>query len=229
MVLTVENLSVSFRSIKALNQVSFGITSGIYGLVGENGAGKTTLFRSLLGLQQYSGTIQREGITHVGYVPQKFESLKDLNLTDTLLYFTCLQNIPRKMRAGIVEDALESVNLTEDRSKKVQQLSGGMLRRLGIAQALINNPELLIMDEPTAGLDPTERLRFREIIEKIAPNRIILISTHEIHELEHICKQMLFLHKGQLVCMDTLENLSKSFQTTDMEEVYFRLIQGEAI
>lgn len=227
MELRVEDLSVSFHKKIVLDHISFSLQEGVYGLIGENGAGKTTLFRSVLGLQRYSGEVIRDGITQVGYVPQRFDSLHGLNLRDTLYYFASLHNIPRVERDKLVDDLLERVNLTEERGKKVRELSGGMLRRLGIAQALLNQPQLLIMDEPTVGLDPTERMRFREIINGIGENRIMIISSHETHELEQICEKILLLHKGKLLCVDTIKNLCEAYQVKDVEELYFHLIGRE--
>lgn len=224
--LIVKDLSVAFRKNKVLKNISFSIEPGVYGLIGENGAGKTTLFRSILGLQKHSGEVVNDEIWNVGYVPQKFDSLHGLNLEETLMYFCCLHKIPKSKRKQLAADLLEKVNLTEETKKKVGELSGGMLRRLGIAQALVSEPELLIMDEPTVGLDPMERVRLREILEDVRENRIIIISSHEIHELEHLCEKMIFLHKGELVCFDTLAHLCEHFSTTDLEEIYFKVMRG---
>lgn len=224
--LKVNDVSVSFRKKKVLSNICFSVSPGIYGIVGENGAGKTTLFRSILGLQTYSGTIEKNGIFHVGYVPQKFDSLPGLSLEDTLQYFGCLQGIPKNERKSMAEALLEKVNLSEEKNKKVRELSGGMLRRLGIAQALIGDPQLLIMDEPTVGLDPAERIRFRNILKKIREERIILISSHEIKELEHFCDLFIFLHQGRIAAMDSAKHLQEHFGISDMEEIYFNVIGG---
>lgn len=224
MELSVKEVSVFFKKKKALNNISFSLKSGVCGIMGENGAGKTTLFRSVLGLQRYHGDIIKYDICHMGYVPQKFDSLPALSVEETLQYFGCLQGISRSERKIVAEDLLEKVNLTEEKEKKVRELSGGMLRRLGIAQALVSNPELLILDEPTVGLDPAERIRFREILENIRGERIILISSHEIKELAHFCDVFLFLHQGKVVALDSIEHLQEYYKTSDMEEIYFRVI-----
>lgn len=226
MELRVKNLTVSFGKKEVLQNASFSVTPGSYGVVGENGAGKTTLFRSVLGLQRYRGEIDRIGIRHMGYVPQRFDGLPGLNLTCTLLYFACLHGVPKEEQKSLAAALLEQVNLTDEKEKKVRELSGGMLRRLGIAQALIGEPELLIMDEPTVGLDPAERIRLREVLRRIRGERILLISSHEIRELEHLCDTILFLHRGKVVEAESVERLRERFGTEDLEEIYFRMTGG---
>ena len=226
MELNVNGISVFFKKKRVLDNISFSMDSGVYGIVGENGAGKTTLFRSILGLQKYHGDIIKNDINHIGYVPQKFDCLPGLSLGETLQYFGCLQGISKPKRKIMAEELLEKVNLAEEKEKKVRELSGGMLRRLGIAQALVSNPELLIMDEPTAGLDPAERIRFRNILESIRGERIILVSSHEIREMEYFCDAFLFLHQGIVVMIDTAERLREHYKIDDMEEIYFRVVGG---
>ena len=227
MELQISNVSVSFRKKQVLADICAVIPTGVCGFVGENGAGKTTLFRSILGLQKYKGSICKEDITRVGYVPQKFECMQGLNVEDTLKYFCSLNEIDRKEQDTLVENVLTMVNLGDERKKKVRQLSGGMLRRLGIAQALLNEPQLLIMDEPTVGLDPTERIRLREIIRKLNQDRIVMVSSHEIYEMEQICDRILFLHQGNMLGIYTLEELRNMYNTSDMEQIYFKVIEKE--
>lgn len=224
--LVLKDITVTFRKKEALKNVNLSLVPKIYGLVGENGAGKTTLFRSILGLQKYKGSVCKQGISTIGYVPQKFDTLHGLNLIETLQYFCCLQGIPKEEQLPLAMKLLKKVNLLEEKEKKVRELSGGMLRRLGIAQALINDPDLLIMDEPTVGLDPVERVRLRDIINDIKAERIIMISSHEIREIEHICEAIIFIHQGRIVCCDTVEALYERYQTQNMEDIYFKIIQG---
>jgi ABC-2 type transport system ATP-binding protein len=217
---------VSFHGTEVLKNINLTVTQGVYGVVGENGAGKTTLFRTVLGLQKCQGSISKEGIFHVGYVPQQFDSLHGLNLEETLSYFCSLKEIRKDQQAEVIHTVLETVNLLNEKEKKVRELSGGMLRRLGIAQALINMPELLIMDEPTVGLDPAERRNLREILNNIKQNRIVFVSSHEISELEHLCETIIFLHKGEIVCCKTLDELHQRHATRDLEQIYFEIIGG---
>ena len=224
MELQISNVSVSFRKKQVLSNICAVIPTGVCGIVGENGAGKTTLFRSVLELQKYEGTICKEGMTRFGYVPQKFECMQGLNVEDTLKYFCSLNEIDRKEQDTLVGNVLTMVNLSDERKKKVRQLSGGMLRRLGIAQALLNEPQLLIMDEPTVGLDPTERIRLREIIRKLNHDRIVMVSSHEIYEMEQICDRILFLHQGKVQGLYTLEELQNMYHTSDMEQIYFKMM-----
>lgn len=221
----VRDVSVGFRKKEVLHKINLSLQPGVYGLIGENGAGKTTLFRSILGVQPYAGTIEKTKIRNVGYVPQKFDCPHGLKLREMLQYFCCLNDIPAAARTELIETLLYQVNLTEEKEKKVGALSGGMLRRLGIAQALIHDPELLVMDEPTVGLDPAERVRLRGIIEGIRKDRIVLISSHEIRELEHLCESFVFLRQGQIVCMASLQELRERYQTMDIEEIYFKIME----
>lgn len=227
MKLLLKNVSVTFRNKMALAGVDLQVGPGVYGVVGENGAGKTTLFRAILGLQRAKGQVVYENIQNVGYVPQHFDCLNGLRVEEALLYFACLKNIPKAEQTSLVQNTMELVNLTEEKDKKVRELSGGMLRRLGIGQAILNQPELLVMDEPTVGLDPAERMNLREIIRNIQKDRIILISSHEIHELENICENMIFIHQGRIKCSKTLEELYETYSTLDLEEIYFKVMKGE--
>lgn len=226
MKLTLDKISVHFRKKEALHEVTLMLTPGIYGIVGENGAGKTTLFRCMLGVQKYKGNIFLEDIQDIGYVPQNFECMAGLKVEEILHYFCCLKGIAKKGQEACVKEVLELVNLSQEKDKKVKALSGGMLRRLGIAQALLGEPQLLIMDEPTVGLDPAERVNLRSIIEKISADRIVLISSHEIREIEHICERIVFLHQGRCIREDSISHLIHAYGTDDLEEIYFRIMQG---
>lgn len=227
MKLSLKKISVAFRNKLALDGIDLQVGPGVYGIVGENGAGKTTLFRAILGLQKAKGQIVYEDIQNVGYVPQHFDCLNGLCVEEALLYFACLKNIPKAEQSSLVQNTMELVNLTAEKDKKVRELSGGMLRRLCIGQAILNQPELLIMDEPTVGLDPAERMNLRTIIRNIQKDRIILISSHEIHELENICENMIFIHQGKVKCCNTVEELYETYSTMDLEQIYFKVMKGE--
>ena len=222
--LSLQDVSVQFRKKEALKHLNIILEPGVYGVIGENGAGKTTLFRSILSLQKYEGMILHEGIDRIGYVPQKFECMQGLNAQELLEYFCCLKDIDKSERKMQAARALELVNLTEERTKRMRELSGGMLRRLGIAQALLGEPQLLIMDDPTVGLDPAERMNLRKIVEQIQAGRIVLISSHEIREIEHMCQYILFLHQGTCLECTSVERLREKYQTEDLEEIYFQVL-----
>ena len=188
MEIVINNLCKNYRKKKALENVSITIRSGMYGLLGRNGAGKTSLMRILATLSvPSSGEVSINGIPIkdvskireiVGYLPQDFSFYKSMSVYDAMDYLGLLSNIPDKVRKERILTLLERVNLKENVKTKVRALSGGMKRRLGIAQALLHNPQILIVDEPTAGLDPEERIRFRNLLSDFADGRIVLLSTH---------------------------------------------------
>lgn len=230
MKLELHDLSVTFGKKEALKNISLKLVPGVYGILGENGAGKTTLFRSVLNLQKHTGKIEISGVDHkhIGYIPQQFDTLHWLTVKETLKYFACLKDIPKEKQESLIEQILKIVNLEQESKKQVQALSGGMMRRLGIAQALLDDPPILIMDEPMVGLDPQERLNFRGVIKDIKKDRIVLISSHEIRELEEFCESIVFLHQGVLCAVDSVENLYHTYDCTDLERIYFKVIHNES-
>ncbi len=207
--LKTENLTKKFKGKEVVNRISFEFENGIYGLLGPNGSGKTTLLRLLTGLYNLdSGTILYNGtniaknkkfISNIGYLPQNFGMFKELSVTEAMEMFANLKGIGKKECKTQIEDALRQTNLYEERAKKVKALSGGMIRRLGIAQALLGNPKILIFDEPTAGLDPEERLRFKNIISDLEKNKIVIISTHIVSDVEDICDKILIMNDGKII------------------------------
>lgn len=228
MELEVKDLSVRIKKKMILQEISFRCKPGIYAVIGENGAGKTTLFRAILGLQNGTGTCCFHGFDryNIGYLPQHFETLNHISVQDAMVYFACLEELEDHVQEKEIERVLTMVNLWEERTKKVGKLSGGMYQRLGIAQAMLGENKLLILDEPTAGLDPIERLNFRRIIQQIekeSPEKIILISSHDTKELDEICKNVIFLHRGRLLICDKLESLYKDYNTSRLEEIFFCL------
>lgn len=205
--LVLENVTKKFRKREALKGISVRIEEGCYGLLGPNGAGKTTLLRCVLGLYPVSsGSISLDGKpADIGYLPQKFGMFQELTAYDMLYYFAAVKKIPKDRRKSEIENVLALVNLNDRIREKVGKLSGGMQRRLGIAQALLGDPGLIFLDEPTAGLDPEERVRFRDIIGEIRENRTILISTHIVEDVESTCDRVIIMNEGQVLENVTIE------------------------
>lgn len=218
MVLKVENLSKSFGTHTAVKQVSFELTKGVYGLLGANGAGKTTLMRILCTLMNPTegcityngkeiGAMDERYRQVLGYLPQEFGYYPDFRAEDYLNYIAALKGLRPMAAKRRVKELLEMVSLTKYARKKIKTFSGGMKRRLGIAQAVLNEPEILILDEPTAGLDPKERIRFRMLISRLAQERIVLLSTHIVSDLESIAREILIMKDGEIIAKDTTEVL----------------------
>ncbi|MBY7142648.1 ABC transporter ATP-binding protein [Virgibacillus sp. NKC19-3] len=208
--LTVNKLTKSFKNKEALKHVTFELTEGVYGLLGANGSGKTTLMRIIASIvKPSSGTIYFDGIDTLtldenyreilGYMPQHLGFYKNFTAEKFLLYIAALKGIEQDAAKDTVMEMLELVNLTDKRKDKIKTFSGGMQRRLGIAQGLLNDPKVLIVDEPTAGLDPKERIRFRNLLSKISKNRIVLLSTHIVTDIEYIAKEIMILKEGELL------------------------------
>ena len=216
MELKIQNITKRYRDKTAVDDVSITLTPGVWGLLGANGAGKTTLMRMLAGiLQPSSGRILCDGVEigtlgaayreKLGYLPQEFGFYPEFTVQDYLEYMAALKGLPRTEAARQIDALLERVSLTEVRRKKIIKLSGGMKRRVGIAQALLNDPEILILDEPTAGLDPGERVRFRNLLSEFAQERIVLISTHIVSDVEYIAAENAVMKAGKIVAQDTTE------------------------
>lgn len=211
MLLTAKNLTVKFKNgYKGIQDMNFRIGNGIYGLLGENGAGKTTLMRVLTTIiTPTEGKIMFENIPYVeknygaiqkkiGYLPQELNLYPNLNVEDTLMYLGSMASIETEICEERVKYYLERTGLEEHKRKKNKQLSGGMKRRVGLAQALLNEPELLIVDEPTTGLDPEERVRIRRLLVDFSKNRTVLFSTHVVEDLAATTNQILIMKKGRL-------------------------------
>lgn len=224
MQLTIRNLTKQYGSKPALNKLNITLNNGIYALLGPNGAGKTTLINMLVGiLQPTSGEIlcdgksilscERDYLSQIGYLPQNPSFYKQFSAEDFLSYMCLLKDIPKKQIAAKVNELLESVNLSDVRKKKLGTFSGGMRQRIGIAQALINDPSLLILDEPTAGLDPKERMRFRNILSKLSRDRIIILATHIVSDVEYLADWVILLREGNLVSMKKPAELLQEIKT----------------
>lgn len=208
MELIIDRVSKQYKNRIAVDRVSVTLHQGVYGLLGANGAGKTTLMRVLCGiLTPTSGTITFDGTdvsseeyrAILGYLPQDFGYYPEFTAMDFLLYLAALKGIPKSQAKHRARELLELVSLQDVSRKKIKTFSGGMKQRLGIAQALLNDPKLLILDEPTAGLDPKERVRFRNLIEQLGKNSIVLLSTHIVSDIEHIADEILMMKDGQLI------------------------------
>ena len=219
MEIEINNLSKKYGKKTVLKNVSVTISSGMFGLLGRNGAGKTSLMRILATLSVASGgEISINGISSketckireiVGYLPQDFSFYRNMSVYGAMDYLGLLSNIPDKIRRERISTLLEKVNLKEDMKTKVRALSGGMKRRLGIAQALLHDPQVLIVDEPTAGLDPEERIRFRNMLSEFAEDRIVIFSTHISSDVESSCENIGVLDNGRMVWNGAAEELVK--------------------
>ena len=218
MALILDGLTKTFSSFPAVNNLSYTMDTGVYGLLGVNGAGKTTLMRMLCTLlTPTSGTITWDGQdifslgsayrNLLGYLPQDFGYYPDFSVQDYLLYIASIKGLRPATARQRIQNLLEQVGLTQVRRQKMKKLSGGMKRRAGIAQAMLNDPKILILDEPTAGLDPKERIRFRNLISELAENRLVLLSTHIVSDVEYIADQILLMKDGSLVHHGTSQQL----------------------
>ena len=209
MKLEMENLTKRFQDVTAVDGISCTLTTGVYGLLGVNGAGKTTLMRMLCTLlRPTEGSITWEGKDIfrmdgeyrriLGYLPQDFGYYPDFTVRDYLMYIASIKGIRPAAAKKRVELLLKQVGLTKAENKKMKKLSGGMKRRAGIAQAMLNDPEILILDEPTAGLDPNERIRFRNLISELAQKRLVLLSTHIVSDIEYIANEIFLMKDGRI-------------------------------
>lgn len=224
MELTINNLSKEYGNKKAVHCFNATLTNGVYGLLGANGAGKTTLMRMICDIQtETKGTILLNGKNiHdlgeqyrniLGYLPQHFGYYPNFTAYTFLMYIAAIKGIPHKKAHNRSLELLEKVGLMEQKNTKIKTFSGGMKQRLGIAQALLNNPKILILDEPTAGLDPKERVRFRNLISSLAENRIVILSTHIVSDVDYIAKEILIMKNGELVHQGSPETILQPIQS----------------
>ena len=218
MKLEFKNVTKQYGEVNAVNKVNCVMEKGIYGLLGANGAGKTTLMRMLCTIVQPSeGQILWNGKDIcklggeyrevLGYLPQDFGYYPNYTAVEFLMYIAALKGIPKNVAKKRVTELLEVVDLSHVANKKVKTFSGGMKQRVGIAQALLNNPKILILDEPTAGLDPKERVRFRNLLSEYAGDKIVILSTHIVSDIEAIADEVLLMKKGKFVLQGTVPEL----------------------
>ena len=216
MELQMVNLTKRVGDFTAVDDMNIRITNGVYGLLGVNGAGKTTLMRMICTLRTpTSGQILCDGKdilkmegeyrNLLGYLPQEFGLYPEFSVKDYLLYIASLKGIRPVVAKKRVKELLDQGGLSKAAGKKMKKLSGGMKRRVGIAQAILNNPKILILDEPTAGLDPTERVRFRNMISELSKERIVILSTHIVSDVEYIANEIWLMKNGRLVQQGSLD------------------------
>lgn len=216
-----QNISKQYKGKYVLKNFTTELTQGIYGLLGANGAGKTTLINIFVGiLESNHGTVLIDGqdakklgkefLSKIGYMPQYPIFYRDFTVIDFLLYMCALKGIPCEQGKERALELLGIVNLLDAKDKKIGALSGGMRQRVGIVQAMLGDPKILILDEPTAGLDPSERIRFRNLISQFAQGRTILLATHIVSDVECIAKEIIILKEGTLITQGTTDVLEQN-------------------
>lgn len=218
MKLEFKNVTKRYGKVEAVSGVSCTMGKGVYGLLGVNGAGKTTLMRMLCTIIQPSEgqilwngeDIWKMGADYreiLGYLPQDFGYYPDLSVYDYLMYISSIKGLKMTFAKKKVKQLLHQVGMEKFDKRKMKNLSGGMVRRVGIAQAMLNDPKILVLDEPTAGLDPNERIRFRNLISELAEDRLVLLSTHIVSDIEYIANRIMLMKDGELFYTGTAEYL----------------------
>lgn len=207
--LKIDNISKEYKKKKVLNNINLVLENKTYGLLGPNGSGKTTLLRIIANIiTPTTGHINKKELK-IGYLPQKFGVLNELTVYEMMYYFASLKYIDRNDRERIINDVLELVNLKNEVNKKCSQLSGGMLRRLGVAQAIMGEPDLILLDEPTVGLDLEERINFKTILQKLQYQYPIILSTHIVEDVEDVCDDIIVLNKGHILFNNSINEFKK--------------------
>ena len=238
MELKIQNLSKHYGTKKALDTFSYTFQEGIYGILGANGAGKSTLMNLITdNVRRTEGSILYNGEEilrlgkkfrrQLGYMPQQQGMYEQFSARAFLLYMAEIKGMKRKQARAEVEQLLHLVNLEGDAHRKLGGFSGGMRQRVLLAQALLGNPQVIILDEPTAGLDPKERIRLRNHISLLSQNRIVFLATHIVSDIESIAHQVLLMKDGKLVSSGTPKELLASCGGTNMEDVYMAYLGGE--
>ena len=232
------NISKKYKEKIALNDVSLKLDNGIYGLLGPNGAGKSTLMNIITGnLEPTEGTIKWEGTevkelgsnyrSLLGYAPQQQGMYETFSGRRFLSYIATLKGISKSSMEDEINRVLLYVNMVEKSNQKIGTYSGGMKQRILIAQAIIGNPKLVILDEPTAGLDPKERVRIRERIAELSKDRIILVSTHVVSDIESIAKKIILIKTGEIIDYANVRSLCDKYNVTNLEDVYMKIFGEE--
>lgn len=228
MELELHNLTKKFGDFTAVEHINMTMRSGVYGLLGVNGAGKTTLMRMLCTLLKPTGgsitcngkdifKMDGEYRKLLGYLPQDFGFYPEFTVRDYLLYIAAIKGLRPAVANKRVKELIPQVGLTKAAGKKMKKLSGGMKRRAGIAQAMLNDPKILILDEPTAGLDPNERIRFRNLISELSEERLVLLSTHIVSDIEYIANEIWLMKDGEIMHKGTADEIINSMTETVWE------------
>ncbi len=231
-------ISKKYKDKTALASVSLTLENGIYGLLGPNGAGKSTLMNIITGnLKPDSGTVKWNGEdmrslgasyrSLLGYAPQQQGMYDSFTGKRFLSYMAALKGIAKKDMTAEIQRVLAYVNMSEAADRTIGTYSGGMKQRILIAQAVLGNPKLIILDEPTAGLDPKERVRIRKKLEELSDNRIILVSTHVVSDIESIAKEILLIQAGRIIDHENVGELCRKYQVSCLEDVYMKLFGEE--
>ena len=234
--LELKNISKSYKSVKALDDFSFEFTNGIYGLLGPNGAGKSTLMNIITqNIKSDDGEIhlddenmhklKQKYISRIGYMPQQQSVYDHLTLLRFMYYMASLKGVKRTDADVQIKELLEKVDLWEVRNRKLGGFSGGMKQRALISQALLGNPDIVILDEPTAGLDPMQRVAVRNLIKDMAKDKILIVSTHVVSDIEPIAKEIVVMRKGKIIANRDMTKVSENDE--GIEAMYMRLF-GEA-
>ena len=232
------NISKKYKEKIALNDVSLKLDNGIYGLLGPNGAGKSTLMNIITGnLEPTEGTIKWDGKevkelgsnyrSLLGYAPQQQGMYETFSGRRFLSYMATLKGISKSSMEDEINRVLLYVNMVEKSNQKIGTYSGGMKQRILIAQAIIGNPKLVILDEPTAGLDPKERVRIRERIAELSKDKIILVSTHVVSDIESIAKKIILIKTGEIIDYANVRSLCDKYNVTNLEDVYMKIFGEE--
>ena len=225
LILKVTELQKSFGRKKAVDNVSFELNNGVHALLGPNGSGKTTLLRCIASIySNYKGEIvikdeqaDKSRKPKIGYLPQKFDMFNDVTIFEAMKFFCSLKGMKGKDMKAPIDAALTKVGLYDKQREKCGNLSGGMVRRIGIAQAFLNSPDIVILDEPTVGLDPNEKDSFKNIIEASKLDHIIVLSTHDLEFAEQVCDNLLIINNGKL-CYNQAKNSEPNIGDMDLNE-----------